>query len=169
MSLAGPPLEGRPCGLASAIQGRFRVTVPGWMRQLSRFGVVGGAASVLQLATYTFLTDSVGSQLANVLSWLLSTLAATEAHRRFSFGGSGSGAEGDHAVGVVTSLLTLVLGAAALTALDDPSGAAGGLTLVAVNGLVGVARFAVLRWWMVSRPAGHARRAPGRPDARAGV
>lgn len=127
-----------------------------WIGQLARFGMVGGAASVLQLATYAFLADSVGPQPANVASWLVSTLVATDLHRRFSFGGSRSGTEGDHVVGVVTSLLTLLLSAAALAALNDPSGAAGVLALVAVNGLVGGLRFVVLRWWMVGGLTGAA-------------
>lgn len=140
-----------------------RVETPGWVGQLTRFGVVGGVASVLQLAAYTFLADSVGSLLANVLSWLVSTLVATEAHRRFSFGGSRSGSEGDHVVGVVTALLTLVLSAAALAGLDDPSGAAGVLALVVVNGLVGGLRFVALRWWMVRRPSRRSIPAPAVP------
>lgn len=134
---------------------QWRTGRPGWVGELARFACVGGGSGLLQLSTYAFLADSVGSQVANVLSWLVSTLVATELHRRFSFGGSLSGAESDHVVGVVTSLVTLLLSAAALAALNDPSGAAGVLALVVVNGVVGVLRFVVLRWWMVGR-----RRAP---------
>ena len=129
---------------------RRREARPAWVGQLARFGVVGGGASGLQLATYAFLADSVGSQPANVASWLVSTLMATELHRRFSFGGSLSGTESDHVVGIATSLLTLLLSAAALAALDDPSGAVGVLALVVVNGLVGGLRFVILRWWMLA-------------------
>ncbi|WP_395725337.1 GtrA family protein [Nakamurella sp.] len=148
---------------ASAGQVGRRATAP-WVGQLARFGLVGGGASLVQLATYTFLADSVGSQPANVASWLASTLVATELHRRFSFGGSGSGIEGDHAVGILTSLLTLLLGAAALATLNDPSDTAGVLALVAVNALVGGLRFVVLRWWMVGRSS--QRFGPSAPAAR---
>jgi len=163
MTLAGtlrPDLPAAPSGRL----GR-RATTP-WIGQLVRFAMVGGGASVLQLATYAFLADSIGSQSANVVSWLVSTLMATELHRRFSFGRSGSGIEGDHAVGIVTSLLTLLLGAAALATLNDPSDAAGVLALVVVNGLVGGLRFVLLRWWMVGRSSRRfSTTAPdGRPD-----
>ncbi len=125
----------------------------GWTGQLARFGVVGGATSLLQLALYAFLADSIGAQAANVASWLVSTLVATEAHRRFSFGGSASNAEGDHAVGLGTSVLTLLLSTVALAALDNPTGAAGVAALIAVNAGVGLLRFGTLRWWMIGRPA----------------
>lgn len=144
-SLLRPALPGPSPGLF----GR-RVAAP-WVGQLARFGMVGGGAGALQLVVYAFLADSLGSQVANVLSWLVSTLVATELHRRFSFGGSLSASESDHAIGVVTSLVTLLLSAAALAVLDDPSGAAGVVALVAVNGLVGGLRFLVLRWWMIGR------------------
>lgn len=160
MTLAGilrPDLPAASAGLIG------RPAAAPWIGQLARFAMVGGGASVLQLATYAFLADSVGSQPANVVSWLVSTLVATELHRRFSFGGSGAGIEGDHAVGIVTSLLTLLLGAAALATLNDPSDAAGVLALVVVNGLVGGLRFVVLRWWMVGRPS-H-RFGPSAPEA----
>ena len=124
---------------------------PGWVGQLARFAAVGGGSGLLQMAMYAFLAESVGAQPANVVSWLVSTLVATELHRRFSFGGSRSGTESDHVVGVVTSLVTLLLSAGALAALNDPSGAAGVLALLAVNGLVGGLRFVVLRWWMLGR------------------
>jgi putative flippase GtrA len=123
----------------------------GWLRQLLRFAVVGGAASVVQLALYAFLADTIGAQPANVASWLVSTLVATEAHRRYSFGTAGANAESDHVAGVVTSLLTLLLSGATLAALGDPAGPAGLAALVAVNGVVGGLRFVVLRWWLVGR------------------
>ena len=135
----------------------------GWFSQLVRFGLAGGAASVIQLALYAFLADSVGAQPANVGSWLVSTLVATEAHRRYSFGTTGSGAEGDHVVGIVTSVVTLLLSTVALAALENPTGFAGVLALVAVNGMVGVLRFVALRWWMVGRrDHSHATPSPSR-------
>ena len=123
----------------------------GWFAQLVRFGLVGGAASVVQLGLYAFLAVSVGSLLANVVSWLVSTIIATEAHRRYSFRTPGAGPTGDHTVGMVTSLLTLLLSTVALAALENPVGVSGVLALVAVNGIVGVLRFVALRWWMLGR------------------
>lgn len=149
MTLASLVRTGDPATATGLVD--RRAAAPAWVGQLLRFGVVGGGASVLQLATYAFLADSIGSQPANIVSWLVSTLAATELHRRFSFGGSRSGTESDHVIGMVTSLVTLLLSAVALTALNDPSGTAGLLALVLVNGVVGGMRFVVLRWWMVGR------------------
>jgi putative flippase GtrA len=126
-------------------------THAGWAAQLSRFAVVGGSAGLVQLALYAFLADSIGSQPANVGSWLASTVLATEAHRRFSFRSGAAPGHGDHTVGVLTSALTLALGTAALAALSDPTGTAGVLALVAVNGAVGALRFVALRWWLVGR------------------
>lgn len=142
-----------PAPSAGAWLAARRGAVPGWAAQLARFGVVGGAASVVQLALYGFLADGVGSQPANVVSWLMSTLLATEAHRRYSFRTSGDGVDSDHVVGIATSLVTLLLSTVALAALDDPDGSTGVLALVAVNAAVGLLRFAALRWWMVGRRA----------------
>lgn len=149
MSLASLPRPGLPA-TAAGLRGR-RVAAPVWARQLARFGVVGGGAGVLQLATYSFLAEGIGSPLANIVAWLVSTLAATELHRRFSFAGARSGTESDHVIGIVTSLVTLLLSAAVLAGLDNPSGTAGLLALLVVNGVVGGMRFVVLRWWMVGR------------------
>lgn len=168
MTLAAAPRPTRPsAGFRRRVPAGLR-RVPaagtGWVGQLTRFALVGGGASGLQLAAYAFLADAVGVQAANVVSWLVATLLATELHRRFSFGAPGPAhrggrrgttdrVDGDHVVGVLTGLATLLLSAAALAALDDPSGTAGVLALVAVNGLVGLLRFAVLRWWLLDRPA----------------
>jgi putative flippase GtrA len=151
-----PAFLTRPGGPARACAGRpWAVRVvgrrSGWPAQLVRFAVVGGAATVVQLALYAFLADSIGSQLANVVSWLASTVVATEAHRRYSFGTAGPGAEADHAVGALTSVLTLLLGTVTLAALANPTGFAGVLALCAVNGAMGLLRFGALRWWMVRR------------------
>ena len=130
--------------------GAGRSAIPG---QLLRFGAVGGAASLVQLALFGCLASDVGSQLANLISWLLGTILATEGHRRYSFGGSRAHAEADHALGLGTSLVALVATSIALALLDNPVGVAGVAAVVAVNGLVGLARFVALRWWMVGRAA----------------
>lgn len=140
----------RTVGTAAAGAGR--------VSQLVRFGLVGGAASGLQLALYAFLAGSLGAQPATVVSWLVSTLVATEAHRRYSFpagahavAGRTGGAESDHLVGLLTSVATLGVSMIALAVLDDPTGAAGVLALVVVNAGVGLLRFVSLRWWLLGR------------------
>lgn len=160
----------RPSGATGARAGVQAVRAgTGPLFQLVRFGLVGGAASVVQLALYAFLADCVGAQPATIASWLVSTLVATEAHRRYSFPAAGATAapagraEGDHLVGILTSLATLALSMIAVAALDDPAGAAGVLALIAVNAGVGGLRFLSLRWWLVGRR----RRAGYRPVAAA--
>ncbi len=138
----------QPPALSSA--GAGRSAIPG---QLLRFGAVGGAASLVQLALFGCLASDVGSQLANLISWLVATILATEGHRRYSFGGPRSHAEADHALGLGTSLVALVLTSLALALLDNPVGATGVAAVVAVNGAVGLGRFVALRWWMVGRAA----------------
>ena len=116
-----------------------------------RFAAVGTAATGAQLTLYAFLTGSVGPQLANVLAWLISTLVANAAHRRYTFQLSGRASEADHLVGALSSLAALGLSSVALMLLDEPSGLDGVVALVAVNAVVGAARFVALRWWWLGR------------------
>jgi putative flippase GtrA len=129
-----------------------------------RFAMVGTLATLTQLGLYYFLSGSVGSQLANVVSWLVSTLVANAAHQRYTFGvshrGGGRGSvrnsgESDQVVGLLTSLAGLGVSSVVLGLLAEPTGVWGTVALVAVNATVGGLRFLVLRWWFTDR------RAPG--------
>ena len=121
-----------------------------------RFAVVGSFATLTQLALYAFLSDGLGAQLANVVSWLASTIVANAAHHRFTFKVDGSAAESDHVVALLTSLAGLGLSSLLLAVLSQPAGLAGTAVLVAVNATVGGLRFLVLRWWLVLRPTARA-------------
>ncbi|HYN73831.1 MAG TPA: GtrA family protein [Nakamurella sp.] len=127
-----------------------------------RFAAVGMAATGAQLALYAFLDGSAGPQLANVLAWLVSTLVANAAHRRYTFQLTGRACERDHLVGLVSSLAALGLSSLALALLNEPTGLDGVVALVAVNGAVGAVRFLALRWWWLGRGL-------RRPAAGAGV
>jgi len=116
-----------------------------------RFAAVGGATTAAQLALYAFLAASVGPQLANVVAWLVCTLAANAAHRRYTFQLAGRPTEADHLVGALSSLAALGLSSLALMLLDEPGGLDGIVALVAVNAVVGAARFGALRWWWLGR------------------
>ena len=136
-----------PPAAAARLHERWRV---GW--EIARFGVVGGGSTVIQLALYAFLAADLGSQLANIVSWLAATLLATEGHRRFTFAAGRATTEGDHVIGLATSLAALALSSLTLAALGNPSAIVGVVALVAVNAAVGLLRFVALRRWML-RPA----------------
>ena len=121
--------------------------------QGARFAAVGGGSTLIQLTIYSFVSDGLGAQLANVLSWLIATLIAGIAHYRFTFRLQHSGTEGDHVVNLVSSLAALLLTSAVLAAAGNPAGAIGTVLVLAVNGVVGTGRFVLLRWWLLGRAA----------------
>jgi putative flippase GtrA len=127
----------------------------GLTAQAIRFAAVGSTATVTQLGLYYFLSGSVGSQLANVISWLIATVLANAAHQRYTFGVTGRTGESDQLIGLLTSLAGLGVSSAVLALLAQPTGAAGTVALIAVNAGVGALRFAALRWWFTDQ------RAPG--------
>jgi len=88
---------------------------------------------------------------ANVMAWLVCTLAANAAHRRYTFQLAGRATEADHLVGALSSLAALGLSSLALMLLDEPGGLEGIVALVAVSAVVGAARFGALRWWWLGR------------------
>ena len=145
MSVTFPaPRMARPSAFRSARVRELAV-------QGARFAAVGGGATLVQLTVYSFVSDSLGAQLANVLSWLIATLIAGIAHYRFTFRLQHSGTEGDHVVNLASSLAALLLTSAVLAAAGNPAGAVGTVLVLGVNGLVGTGRFVLLRWWLLGR------------------
>lgn len=136
---------------------------PSWLRrrpsarvrelagQAARFAAVGGGATLVQVGVYTFLSDCLGAQLANAVSWLVATVVAGVAHHRFTFRLDHSGSERDHAVNLVSSLAALLLSSAVLAVAGNPPALLGTALLLAVNGAVGTGRFVLLRWWLIGR------------------
>lgn len=130
-------------------------------RQAGRFGAVGTAATGLQLVSFAAFSLLVGSQVANAGAWLLSTFAATAGHRRWSFRTADvRSAARDHAAGLTTGATGLLATALTLAAVgtEAQTGSTGALVVLSVNIVVGVARFAVLRWWFT--PSHSNRRVP---------
>jgi putative flippase GtrA len=125
--------------------------------QFLRFVLSGGTANLAYVASFLLL-GGLGAQAANGVGSLLSAVVANELHRRLTFRASA-------AVGWRTAQwqggLTLVAGlAASSSALAWLGSATGGtgpvvalLVAAGVNGLVGLARFATLRWLFTRRPA----------------
>ncbi|RIJ69353.1 hypothetical protein D1871_22335 [Nakamurella silvestris] len=118
------------------------------LRQALKFMLVGGAGTGAYVLLYLVLAGPLGSLPANGVAWLLTTVATNNLHRWFTFGiRRPSSPAADEIVGLVSSLIALLLTTLALGLLDTTTGPAQVIALVAVNGLVGTARFLFLRGW----------------------
>jgi putative flippase GtrA len=121
---------------------------------LVRFAGVGGAATVVQLGLFAALLAIVPQTLANLISWSVSTLVANSAHRSITFGVHGSrGAQRDLVVAAAFSLLSLGASVVALDQLTPDNPLLSVVVLIAVNCVVGLARYLCLRWWFAARRA----------------
>jgi putative flippase GtrA len=123
------------------------------MAQFARFVFVGGVSSLLYALLFVLLDDlaGLGDQPANITGAIASSVLANEMHRRLTF----------HAGARVTwftaqwegggmALLGVVATSLALgwwDATTDADGAEGRMLVVGVvTGLIGLIRFAALRW-----------------------
>jgi putative flippase GtrA len=123
-----------------------------------RFVTVGVVSSAVYFALFLALRG-LGPVPANAVAFVVSTVLATELHRRVTFHAGGR-------VGWFTAqcesgglaLVGLLATSAALAALDGAVGDAWWaqvLLIAAVTGTIGLIRFAALRLWVFS---GHAHR-----------
>jgi putative flippase GtrA len=110
--------------------------------------VTTGAQSVLFLV----LQPPFGSQVANLTAIALTTIGNTEFHRRVTFAARPSGAGKRHVQDFLTFLFYAGYGSIILASLDavvdNPSVWLETMVLFAASGVGGIARFAVLRWWV---------------------
>lgn len=133
--------------------------------QFVRFAATGAVTSAVQLGVFLLLFD-LGDQVANLTGVVLSSMLANELHRRVTFRARGrvSWATAQWEGGGL-SVVGLVATSAALTLLDDvvsESWWSRALLIAAVNALIGVARFGLLRSWVFSAgPTRHP--GPSRP------
>lgn len=123
--------------------------------QLLRFTVLGGSANLLYAVLFAAL-HRLGPQPANLMGAIASTVAANELHRRVTFRAGdrvrwftaqwqGSGL-------AIAGMLAASLALAQLDADSQPDSWTREAALIGiVTGLVGLARFAALRW--AFRPA----------------
>lgn len=132
----------------------------GLARQLVGFCAVGVLSTVFYLLLYSGFRSFTGSQLANGLALLVSTVANTAANRRLTFRVRGRGGMVRHqAQGLVVLAIGLALTSGSLAALDTASSDPGHSTelavLVAANLAATVLRFLLFRAWLFpDRPAG---------------
>ena len=126
----------------------------GWA-QFARFVLVGGLSSVVYAVLFVLLAD-LGDQPANITGSVVSSMLATELHRRITFrAGDRVGWWTAQWEGGGIALLGILATSAALGWLDavtDPDGALAPLLLVgAVTGAIGLGRFVALRWLFAVR------------------
>jgi len=128
---------------------RAAVTSGSITGQGARFTAVGSAGTLLQLGLFAASSDLLGAQIASIASWLLSTLATNAAHRALTFGVRGAERNrSDQVVAFLTCVVGLLITSVVLAQLPDADGVSGLIAILAVNTVVGAARFVGMRWWL---------------------
>jgi putative flippase GtrA len=133
----------------------------GWLRQdgvlaqLCRFGLVGGASSLVYALLFAAL-ERLGSQPANVIALVLSSILANDLHRRLTFRAGhrltwlAAQVQGGGVSLVSLAATTVALGW--LARVDADAGLFLELALVGVVfAIIGGLRFLALRWLFVLR------------------
>jgi putative flippase GtrA len=140
--LGRAPLEPATPGVPAGLTG-----------QLVRFAAVGVFSTVMYLVLFLLLRNSAGSQGANFLSLLLTTITNTAVNRWFTFGVAGYQRMTRHQLQGLT-VFALVLGLTSGTLAvthslhSTPPAALELALLVALNVIATLLRFLVLRRWV---------------------
>lgn len=126
---------------------------PGFFGQVIRFGIVGVFSTVAYALLYLLLHGVVGSQWANLLALLITTIANTAANRAFTFGVRGRGGAVKHQIqGLVVFAVAWAITSSSLWTLHTTDPAAGPVTqivvLTAANLFATLVRFVMLRLWV---------------------
>lgn len=135
--------------------------------QIMRYALVGGLGTGVNALIYLVLRTWIDPVPANLVSLVLSTIASTEANRRFTFGGVAASRWRNYVQNGGTMLFyafyssTVLLLVAAL--VENPSPTLEAACVAAASLLGGTCRFLVMRYWVfgVERSAP----APSRSDA----
>ena len=145
------------------------LTGDGTASQFTRFVFVGGVSSGFYALLFLLLSR-FGSQAANLIGVLVSTMVANEMHRRLTFhaGGRVSFLTGQIEGGGL-AVVGLAASSGALAAFDrlypESSAWTQLLLLAAVTGTIGLVRFVVLRLWVFRSPPVEPDAAPEAPGA----
>ncbi len=120
------------------------------MGQLARFVAVGTVSTMAYAALYLLLSEPMGSQAANLVAMLTTTVASTAGNRLFTFGVRGAdGAVGHHLIGLAVFGVGVGLTSGSLGALDavvnEPGQTLGLVVLTAASAVAGLMRFWSLR------------------------
>ena len=133
------------------------------VRQLVRYGVVGVLGTAVSAVLYLLFRVWWDAVPANLVALVLSTVASTEANRRFTFRGVLTDRVREYLQNAATVAFYAVYSSAVLLLLDalvdDPTALHESVTVAAASVLGGVARFAVLRNWVFGDESRHGGRA----------
>jgi putative flippase GtrA len=146
-----------------SLRGTWRVLV----KELSAFGVVGGASFVIDLSVFQFLITQteIGAVTSKLLAALVSTTTAFLGHRFWSFSHrSHTQLHRDYVRFAVVNGCTLLLSLAIVAFVRYPLGQEGALALQAANvtsiAIGTVIRFLVYRAWVFPARADDGTSAP---------
>ena len=133
------------------------------VRQLVRYGVVGVLGTAVSALLYLLFRVWWDAVPANLAALVLSTVASTEANRRFTFRGVPTDRVREYLQNAATVAFYAVYSSAVLLLLDalvdDPTALQESVTVAAASVLGGLARFAVLRNWVFGDESRHGGRA----------
>ena len=133
------------------------------VRQLVRYGVVGVLGTAVSALLYLLFRVWWDAVPANLAALVLSTVASTEANRRFTFRGVPTDRVREYLQNAATVAFYAVYSSAVLLLLDalvdDPTALQESVTIAAASVLGGLARFAVLRNWVFGDESRHGGRA----------
>ncbi len=120
--------------------------------QVMRYALVGGLGTGVNALIYLVLRTWIDPVPANLVALVLSTIASTEANRRFTFGGAAVRHWRNYVQNGGTMLFygfyssTVLLLVAAL--VENPSPALEASCVAAASLLGGTCRFLVMRYWV---------------------
>jgi putative flippase GtrA len=124
------------------------------------YAVAGVVTTGVQAILFLLLRDELGAQVANLVAIAVTTVGNTEFHRRVTFAGRNSNAGKRHLQDFLTFAFYAGYGSAVLAILDAvverPTSWEETGTLLMASLVGGVARFAVLRWWVFAHRTGPA-------------
>jgi putative flippase GtrA len=128
------------------------------VRQLVRYSLVGGLGTVLSALLYLLFRTWWDAVPANLSALVLSTVASTEANRRFTFGAAAGDRTREYLQNAGTVAFYALYSTAVLVLLgvvvDGPTAMEESVAVAAASAVGGAVRFLVLRNWVFApRPA----------------
>lgn len=128
----------------------------GLPRQIGGFLIVGAICTAASLAIFTALRPLAGTQWANLIALVLTSVLNTELNRRLSWSiKDRKHWFEDHSKGLWVMFLALLLTSSSLLLLyavnPSPSMLDEVLTITAANVLAALTRFLLLRYWIFRR------------------
>ncbi len=118
------------------------------MGQGARFVVIGGLGTALYVGLFWVFALMMGTQSANISSWVLATVLGNLLHRRYTYGVRGGHLRRtDNVVTFATALVELAASAALLEAFSGAGALSQGGLVVLGTVVGGALRFVLNRVW----------------------